>query len=560
MVGLANEDARALLHEAVLSPLDERIQDRIVAETRGNPLALLELPRGLSGTQLAGGLGLLEFPRNTLSTRLEESFQRRIDMLSNHARLLLLVGAAEPVGDPMLVWRAARKLEVETAAADTGGLLTIRESVQFRHPLVRSTVYRSAPEEERRRVHLALAEATDPDVDPDRRAWHLAAAASAPDEAVAQELERSAGRATARGGVAAAAAYLQRAFALTADQDRRGERALAAAELSFQAGAFDAVQRLLATSEFNQELDGCLSARALLLRGRVALATSYGDDAAPLLLEAARALESIDLGLARTAYLAAYGSAMFTAHLGQPGMLLEVCQAIEDLPPSHGAAMFSVLHSSSCYVTVQIPKTRTGLFLPSLLQPRRRIDQALHAVVCEAYVHGVSTRKVDDLVAAMGVESGISKSEVSRICARLDAEVAALRSRPLDHTWFPYVFLDATYLKVRLNGRVSSQAVVVATGVSIDGRREILGHAVGDSETEPFWAEFLRTLRDRGLAIASGDQFGVQLVISDAHRGLPKAIGAVLPGAAWQRSFVDMGGGGMVPLVHLRRRERTLAA
>src|SRR6476659_8385771 len=326
VVGLANEDARALLHEAVLSPLDERIQDRIVAETRGNPLALLELPRGLSGTQLAGGLGLLELPRNPLSTRLEERLQRRIDMLSDRARLLLLVGAAEPVGDPMRVWRAARKLEVETAAADTGGLLTIGESVQFRHPLVRSTVYRSASEEERRRVHLALAEATDPDVDPDRRAWHLAAAASAPDEAVAQELERSAGRATARGGVAAAAAYLQRAFALTADQDRRGERALAAAELSFQAGAFDAVQRLLATSEFNQELDGCLSARALLLRGRVALATSYGDDAAPLLLEAARALEPIDLGLART------------AHLGQSRMLLEVCQAIEDLPPSHGTA------------------------------------------------------------------------------------------------------------------------------------------------------------------------------------------------------------------------------
>jgi putative transposase len=189
-------------------------------------------------------------------------------------------------------------------------------------------------------------------------------------------------------------------------------------------------------------------------------------------------------------------------------------------------------------VTVQIPKTRTGSFLPSLLQPRRRIDQALHAVICEAYVHGVSTRKVDDLVAAMGVESGISKSEVSRICARLDAEVAAWRNRPLDHTWFPYVFLDATYLKVRLNGRVVSQAVVVATGVSIDGRREILGHAVGDSETETFWAEFLRTLRDRGLAVGGGDRLGVQLVISDAHRGLRNAIGQVLPGAAWQRCRV----------------------
>jgi len=189
-------------------------------------------------------------------------------------------------------------------------------------------------------------------------------------------------------------------------------------------------------------------------------------------------------------------------------------------------------------VTVRIPKTRTGSFFPSLLQPRRRVDQALHAVICEAYVHGVSTRKVDDLVAALGIDSGLSKSEVSRICASLDGEVAAWRNRPLDHTWFPYVFLDATYCKVRINGHVVSQAVVVATGVSIDGRREVLGHKVGDSETESFWAEFLRGLRDRGLAVAGPDRLGVQLVISDAHRGLTAAVAAVLPGAAWQRCRV----------------------
>lgn len=190
-------------------------------------------------------------------------------------------------------------------------------------------------------------------------------------------------------------------------------------------------------------------------------------------------------------------------------------------------------------VTVKIPKTRTGSFFPSLLQPRRRVDRALHAVICEAYVHGVSTRKVDDLVAALGIESGISKSEVSRICAQLDAEVAAFRNRPLDHTWFPYVFLDATHCRVRLRGRVVTQAIVVATGVTIDGRREILGHAVGDSETEPFWTDFLRSLRDRGLAVATEDSpLGVQLVISDAHRGLMNAIGAVLGGAAWQRCRV----------------------
>jgi putative transposase len=181
-------------------------------------------------------------------------------------------------------------------------------------------------------------------------------------------------------------------------------------------------------------------------------------------------------------------------------------------------------------VTIKIPKTRTGSFFPSLLEPRRRIDVALHAVVCQAYVEGVSTRRVDDLVVAMG-GTGISKSEVSRICAQLDEDVAAWRTRPLDEIAFPYVFLDATYCKARINKRVVSQAVVIATGVSADGRREVLGCAVGDSETEAFWTEFLRSLRDRGLG-------GVQLVISDSHRGLTNAIGTVLQGAAWQRCRV----------------------
>jgi len=182
-------------------------------------------------------------------------------------------------------------------------------------------------------------------------------------------------------------------------------------------------------------------------------------------------------------------------------------------------------------LSVRIPKTRTGSFFPTLLSPRRRIDVALHAVIMEAYVHGVSTRKVDDLVAALGVETGISKSEVSRICAELDEEVAAWASRPLDHISFPYVFVDATYCKARVGGRVVSQAVVIATGVSADGRREVLGSAVGDSETQAFWADFLRALRERGL-------HGVQLVISDHHRGLMNAIDATMIGASWQRCRV----------------------
>ena len=182
-------------------------------------------------------------------------------------------------------------------------------------------------------------------------------------------------------------------------------------------------------------------------------------------------------------------------------------------------------------ITVKIPKVRQGSFFPSLLAPRRRVDVALHAVVMQAWVEGVSTRKVDDLVAALGVESGISKSEVSRICSQLDGEVAAWRGRELGELAMPYVFLDATCCKARVNGRVVSRAVVIATGVTSDGRREVLGCAVGDSESEEFWTEFLRGLRERGL-------HGVQLVISDAHRGLTNAIGAVFAGATWQRCRV----------------------
>jgi DNA-binding CsgD family transcriptional regulator len=337
VLGLRNGDARALLRSSVMFRLDERIRDRIVAETRGNPLALLELPRGLSVQQLAGGFGLLDAPRQALPTRLEESFQHRVEAIPAAARRLMLVAAAEPVGDPLLVWRAADRLGIEIAAADaTDGLLTIEESVRFRHPLVRSAVYRSATVEQRRSVHLALAEATDRDVDPDRRAWHLAAAASAPDEAVASELERSAGRAQARGGVAAAAAFLQRAVGLTADPGRRTERALAAAEVSFQAGELDTAQRLLAMAE-SHPLDGFQAARAALLRGHVAVVLSYGSDAALLLLEAARQLEAFDLELAREAYLTAYGSAMSAAHLGQAAVFFDICRAIEDLSLPQGA-------------------------------------------------------------------------------------------------------------------------------------------------------------------------------------------------------------------------------
>jgi putative transposase len=214
-----------------------------------------------------------------------------------------------------------------------------------------------------------------------------------------------------------------------------------------------------------------------------------------------------------------------TAHIGA-----EPHERTDTRTTQRNGARDKTVTTAAGDLTVRIPKVRTGSFFPALLCPRRRIDVALHAVVMQAYVEGVSSRRVDDLVVAMG-GTGISKSEVSRICAKLDSEVATWRSRPLDEQAFPYIFLDATYCKVRLNGRVVSQAVVIATGVSADGRREVLGCQVGDSETEPFWTEFLRDLRDRGLS-------GVQLVISDAHRGLTNAVATVLQGAAWQRCRV----------------------
>jgi hypothetical protein len=269
--GLAEEDARSLLVSEVPFPLDERVRDQIVAESRGNPLALLELPRGMSAAELAVGFGFLG--AHTLSGRIEESFRRRLEGLPEKARLFLLVAAAEPIGDLLLLWSAADRLGINAAAvAETDGLLAVRERVRFRHPLVRSAVYSSANLPERRAVHLALAEATDRKADPDRRAWHRALATAGVNEGVAIELERSAGRAPARGGLAAAAAFLRRAVALTEQPARRAERALAAAQARLRAGAFDAALRLVATAEAGG-LDEFQRARADLVRGHVAFAS-----------------------------------------------------------------------------------------------------------------------------------------------------------------------------------------------------------------------------------------------------------------------------------------------
>jgi DNA-binding CsgD family transcriptional regulator len=334
--GLPEADARALLEAALTGPLDAPVRDRLVAETAGNPLALLELPRGLTPTELAGGFALPD--AMPLAGRIEASFRRRLEVLPEETRSLLLVAAADPVGDPVLVWQAAERLGIRAAAATpaaAAGLLEFGTRVLFRHPLVRSAAYRSAALQERQDVHRALADMTDPALDPDRRAWHRAQATPGPDEGVAAELERSAGRAQARGGVAAAAAFLQRAVALTLDPARRAERALAAAQASLHAGAFDAALGLLTTAEAGP-LDEFQRARVDLLRAHIAFASGLGSNAPPLLLQAARRLEPFDPELARETYLIAWAAAVFAGHLGGPNDLLEICHAVRRLPPPPG--------------------------------------------------------------------------------------------------------------------------------------------------------------------------------------------------------------------------------
>jgi len=331
--GLGHDDARELLGSVIMGPLDERVRERIVAETHGNPLALLELPRGLTPAELAGGFGLPDAPG--LSGKIEDSFRRRLEALPAAAQRLLLVAAAEPGGDPVLVWRAAGRLGIGVDAAavvEASGLLTIGERVTFRHPLVRSAVYRAAAlPDDRRAVHQALAAATDPQADPERRAWHRAQATGEPDEDVAGDLESSAGRAQARGGLAAAAAFLERSAVLTPDPARRAERALAAAQAKYRAGAFDAALGLLAAAEAGPP-DEFRRARADLVRGQIAFASRRGSDAPPLLLKAARQLEPLDPHLARETYLEALAAALYAGRLALGAGTREVAEAANAAP------------------------------------------------------------------------------------------------------------------------------------------------------------------------------------------------------------------------------------
>jgi DNA-binding CsgD family transcriptional regulator len=333
--GLAEDDARELLASVLTGPLDARVRDQIITETRGNPLALIELLRGMTPAELAGGFGLPgEIP---LSRTIETSFRRRLDALPAESRRLLQLAAADPVGDPALVWQAAARLGIGVGAATPAaqdGLLEIGTRVRFRHPLVRSAAYLSASLQERHAVHDALAHATDPEFDPDRRAWHRAQATPGPDEEVASELERSAGRAQGRGGLAAAAAFLERAAMLTPEPARRAERLLTAAKAKYDAGALDAAHGLLVAVEA-RPIDELQRARIDVLRGQIALEQRRPADGGRLLVSAAKRLELLDPELARETHLEALGAGL-AADLDLPGGLLEAADAARAAPAGPG--------------------------------------------------------------------------------------------------------------------------------------------------------------------------------------------------------------------------------
>ena len=332
VAGLPDDEARALVASAYSGPIDDQVLERIVAEAQGNPLALLELPRGFTPLELAGGLGLslTRVPR-----RIEESFRRQIAALPEATRQVVLVAAAEPVGDPALVLRAAdllgSGLDVATSPSAASDLVEFSSRVRFRHPLLRSAIYHAASPEQRRAVHRALAQVTDPVADPDRRAWHLAQALAGPDEDVAVELERSAGRAQARGGLVAAATFFMRASELTPDPLRRGQRALAAAQAKHQAGLTEPSLRLLMLAEASP-LGEFERAQAELLRARLAFALHRGREAPSLLLRAGRQLVPFDPQLARETYLEALHAGWFTAHLAGDTSLRDVAEAARAAP------------------------------------------------------------------------------------------------------------------------------------------------------------------------------------------------------------------------------------
>jgi len=509
LAGLPEAEARALLDAALTVPISALFRDQIVAETRGNPLALLELPRALTPAELAGGFGLASTV--LLSGSLEDSFRRRVAALPDQTRRLLLLAAADPSGDTALVWRAAGRLgivpEVAGPAADAG-LAEFGVRLRFRHPLVRSAVYRPAPARDRRLVHGALADSIDPELDPDRRAWHRAMAAPGPDEEVAAELERSAGRARARGGLAAAAAFLERAVVLTLDPGRRAGRALAAARIKAQAGQYVAALDLLTVAEAGPA-SAFQRAHAGLLRAQIAFYTNRGSDAPPLLLNAASQLEPIDPGLSRATYLDSFAAAQFTGRLARPGAgVLEVARAAAAAPrPLHAPRPADLLlagltaHYNDGY-SAGLPILRQALIAFRDDMPR---DEELRWLwlACVAALHVWDDDRWEQL--------SIRFLELAR-------EAGSLSSLPLA--------LPARALILLLAGDLASAAVLA-------GEQEAVGEATG-TRRPPYSTLFLAGFRGDAGAVSAMNE----VIMRDAA-GRGEGMGITLTG--WTEALVSNG-------------------
>jgi DNA-binding CsgD family transcriptional regulator len=506
--GLGDSDARALLLANVPGPLDAAVCDQIIMESHGNPLALLELPRTWNVAGLAGGFG---FPSSQpVAGRIEQSYVRRLQLLPSDTQLLVLTAAAEPLGDRVLLHRAAGTLGIDIAAvgpAQDGGLLELGARVEFAHPLVRSAAYRSAAADDRYRVHHALADATVAETDPDRRAWHRARATPGPDEQVAAELERSAGRARARGGVAAAAAFLQRSAELTVDPARRAERALAAAQASFRAGAFAAALALVAMAEAGP-LDEFQHAQVDLVRGQIAFASGAVSDAPPLLLKAARRLEPGDLNLARQTYLTAWGTATVAEDLGELGVLPEICRAVQALPPRPGGprpldlllgglALLTINGHAAATPTLQ--RAATALLdipLEDVLRWGWLAMAASNAVWDNDGARAISARQVQLLrdagalaefplhLSALGIANawnGDFAGAAANI-AEADGVAAATGSR-----FFPWALLRLRALQ----GREADASATIASAIE---------QAAGEAHGSVIWAYWAASVLYNGLA------------------------------------------------------------
>ncbi|MEW2044309.1 AAA family ATPase [Streptomyces sp. NPDC005476] len=532
LAGLIERDSRTLLDSVVTGPLDERVRDRIVAESRGNPLALLELPRGLTTAEMAGGFGRPD--ASPLSSQIEQGFLRRVQALPSETRRLLFIAAAEPLGDVTLLRRAAGRLGIDADIAvsheGVADLITLGTRVRFRHPLVRSAAYRAAGPSERREVHRALADVTDARLDPDRRAWHLADAASGPDETVAAALERSAGRAHARGGIAAAAAFLQRATALTQDPARRAQRALDAAQAKLHTGAFEPAATLLATAAAGP-LDELGRARIEVLRAGIAFAQNRGGEAPQLLLAAARRFGRLDdVALARETYLDAMTAAIFAGRLARGPGLLEVAEAAREAPPARQPQVSDlVLDALAVRVADGSPASASMMehALEALCDERLPVQEQLRRLWLASIIasdlwdderwHAAATRHVT----------------VTREAGALSALPDALDSRA-------FVHLIAGELAAAESLIEEIEAVCAATGNSNPGRVGPLGLAVWRGREGQ-----ARTLIDAALAEAVPRGQGAIVTVTRWYEAVlcnglgqyAQALAAAREAAAEQREF-----------------------